>query len=96
MVYESKGLLVGEGVRRETAQGIRDLITADPGVESIGKLATMYLGPDEVMLAVEVHFRQDGSGDERRRSIARMTRAIRDQYPRIRHVFLDASSLGGE
>lgn len=96
MVYESKSLLVGEGVGRKTAQGIRELIAADPGVQSIGKLATMYLGPDEVMLAVEVHFRPDGTGDERRRSIARMTRAIRDQYPRIRHVFLDASWLGGE
>jgi cation diffusion facilitator family transporter len=96
MVYESKGLLVGEGVGRQTAQGLRELITADAGVQSIGKLATMYLGPDEVMLAVEVHFRPDGSGDERRRSIVRITRAIRDKYPRIRHVFLDASWLGGE
>lgn len=95
MVYESKGLLVGEGVSRGTAQGIRELITVDADVESVGKLATMYLGPDEVMLAVEVHFRPERSGDDRRRSIARMTRAIQDKYPRIRHVFLDASWLGG-
>ena len=94
MVYESKGLLVGEGVSRATAQGIRELITVDADVESVGKLATMYLGPDEVMLAVEVHFRPERSGDDRRRSITRMTRAIQDKYPRIRHVFLDASWLG--
>jgi cation diffusion facilitator family transporter len=96
MVYESKGLLVGEGVGRGTAQGIRALVAGDPDVESVGKLATMYLGPDEVMLAVEVHFRAEQSGDDRRRSIARMTRAIRDKYPRIRHVFLDASWLAGD
>ena len=95
MVYESKGLLVGEGVTRATAQGIRELIAVEPDVESVGKLATMYLGPDEVMLAVEVHFRPERSGDDRRRSITRMTRAIQDKYPRIRHVFLDASWLGG-
>lgn len=95
MVYESKGLLVGEGVSRTTAQGIRALIAVDPDVDSVGKLATMYLGPDEVMLAVEVHFRAERSGDDRRRSITRMTRAIQDKYPRIRHVFLDASWLGG-
>lgn len=96
MVYESKSLLVGEGVGRNTAQGIRELIAADPNVQSIGRLATMYLGPDEVMLAVEVHFRADDSGYERRRAITRMTRAIQARYPRIRHVFLDASWLGGE
>ena len=94
MVYESKSLLVGEGVGRGTAQGLRDLIAADADVQSIGKLATLYLGPDEVMLAVEIHFRPERNGDDRRRSIARITRAIRDKYPRIRHVFLDASWLG--
>lgn len=94
MVYESKGLLIGEGVERGTTQGLRALISADPAVRGIGKLATMYLGPDDIMLAVEVHFHDDNSLDDTRRAIGRMTDAIRDRYPRIRHVFLDALSIG--
>jgi cation diffusion facilitator family transporter len=94
MVYESKGLLIGEGVERATAQELRALISADPSVQYVGKLATMYLGPDDVMLAVEVRFCGDESLDDTRHAIARMTSAIRGQYPRIRHVFLDASPLG--
>ncbi|HEX6138742.1 MAG TPA: cation diffusion facilitator family transporter [Casimicrobiaceae bacterium] len=94
MVVESRGLLIGEGVEKRTAQGIRELISAEPAVESIGKLVTMYLGPDDVMLAIEIRFRRDHAGLDTRRAIARITRAIRDRHPRIRHVFLDASSIG--
>jgi len=94
MVYESKGLLIGEGVTKETAHGVRALIAAESEVESIGKLGTLYLGPEDVMLAVEVRFRRDGSVADTRHAIGRMSNAIRAKYPRIRHVFLDASSIG--
>jgi len=94
MVYESKGLLIGEGVTKETAHGVRALIAAESEVESIGKLGTLYLGPEDVMLAVEVRFRRDGSVADTRHAIGRMSSAIRAKYPRIRHVFLDASSIG--
>jgi cation diffusion facilitator family transporter len=94
MVYESKSLLVGEGVGRATAQALRTLIASDAAVQSIGKLATLYLGPEDVMLAVEIRFHADNSLDDTRHAIGRITRSIREKYPRIRHVFLDASSIG--
>jgi cation diffusion facilitator family transporter len=94
MVYESKGLLIGEGVETRTTEGLRALLSAEPDVESIGKLITMYLGPDEIMLAIEIRFRRDNAAADNRRAIARLTAAIQKKYPRIRHVFLDASSIG--
>jgi cation diffusion facilitator family transporter len=94
MVYESKGLLIGEGVEKATALGVRAIISAEPEVESVGKLGTLYLGPEDVMLAVEVRFRRDGSVADTRHAIGHMANAIRAKYPRIRHVFLDASSIG--
>jgi cation diffusion facilitator family transporter len=93
MVYESKSLLVGEGVSRKTAQDLRTLIAGDPAVERVGKLATMYLGPEDVMLAVEIRFHSDNSLEDIRCAIARITQAIRERQPRVRHVFLDALSI---
>jgi divalent metal cation (Fe/Co/Zn/Cd) transporter len=93
MVYESKCLLVGEGVSRKTAQDLRTLIAGDPAVERVGKLATMYLGPEDVMLAVEIRFHSDNSLEDIRCAIARITQAIRERQPRVRHVFLDALSI---
>src|SRR4029078_3426244 len=56
MVYESKGLLIGEGLDRESLQSIQALVEGDPGVEWIGHLHTMYLGPHEVLLTIELRF----------------------------------------
>jgi hypothetical protein len=41
-----------------------------------------------------VRFRRDGSVADTRHAIGRMSNAIRAKYPRIRHVFLDASTIG--
>lgn len=94
MVYESKSLLVGEGVGKNTLRELRGLIAADPAVQSIGRLATLYLGPDDVMLAIDVRFQDASPTVDTRHAIARLTRTIKDRYPRIRHVFIDASSIG--
>lgn len=47
MVYESKGLLVGEGADRETLDEIRRIACAEPQVERVCRVSTMYLGPEE-------------------------------------------------
>ncbi|MCO5100057.1 MAG: cation diffusion facilitator family transporter [Burkholderiaceae bacterium] len=90
MVYESKGLLVGEGVEKQTLDEIRRIAGAEPQVERVCRLLTMYLGPDEIMLVLELAFRRTSPDDfDTRATIERITQAIRARFPRIRHVFLD-------
>ena len=93
MVYESKSLLIGEGVGLQTAEALREIIASEPAVESIGRLGSMYLGPDDIMLAIEVRFRRDRPPGAVRDAIARIKQAILERYPRIRHVLLDAGSI---
>ena len=94
MVYESKELLVGEGMEKGTLETLRGLVIADPSIERVDKLLTLYLGPDEVMLAIELRFRAGTKIEEVRRSLARLRRAIRDRYPRIRRIFVDTAAIG--
>ena len=89
MVYESKGLLVGEGVEKQTLKVLREIIVPDPAVERVERLLTMYLGPDEVMLVIELRFREQVDALEIRSAIARIKQTIRDCYPRIQHIFFD-------
>jgi cation diffusion facilitator family transporter len=91
MVYESKGLLVGEGVEQRTLAGLRDLIAADPAVGRVDRLRSMYLGPDDVVLVIALRFRDHGGLVEIRRAVERVKRAIREKYPRIRRIFLDSA-----
>ncbi len=94
MVYESKELLVGEGMEKSTLRSVREIICADPAVERVDKLLTLYLGPDEVMLAIELHFHPDTTAIEIRHAVTRFKLAIQAQYPRIRRVYLATSSIG--
>lgn len=93
MVYESKSLLIGEGVGLQTAEALREIIASEPAVEAIGRLGSMYLGPDDIMLAIEVRFHRDRPPGAVRDAIARIKQAILERYPRIRHVLLDAGSI---
>jgi cation diffusion facilitator family transporter len=94
MVYESKGLIVGEGVERKTLEELRALIRADPAVERVDQLLTMYLGPDEVLLAIELRFRSHTTVHDIRAAVARLKTDIRRRFPRIRRIFLDSASIG--
>ena len=96
MVYESKGLLIGEGLDRETLKSARALVEADPAVERVQHLHTLYLGPHEVLLAIELRFRSTISALEVRESVARIRQVIRAQYPDITRIFFGAESISGD
>jgi cation diffusion facilitator family transporter len=93
MVNESRKLLVGEGVDKSTLEAIRALAREDPAVEKVGRIFTMYLGPEEVMLVMEIRFRADAAVDVRT-GVLRIKRAIQGKYPRIKRISFDAASFG--
>jgi cation diffusion facilitator family transporter len=91
MMNESRKLLVGEGMERATLETIRQVATADPAVAHVGRLLTLYLGPEEVMLVIELNFHDEISIAELREAMARLKGAIRAKYPRIQRVFYDSA-----
>jgi len=96
MVYESKGLLIGEGLDRETLKSARALVEADPAVERVQHLHTLYLGAHEVLLTIELRFRSTISALEVREAVARIRREIRAQNPDVTHIFFGAESISGD
>ena len=55
---ESGALLLGESIAPETARRLKSLIESDPAVEQVGDLLTMHLGPEQVLLNVDIKFRR--------------------------------------
>ena len=96
MVYESKGLLIGEGLDRESLQSIQALVEADPGVEWVGHLHTMYLGPHEVLLTIELRFHGHISSLEVRQAARRLREGIRSRHPDVSRIFFGAEALSEE
>lgn len=93
LAYESKGLLVGEGVSKSVQLDIRRIAEQDHAVTRLGKVLTMHFGPHEVLLTVEMHFSPNLSADSVASAIDRVDRAIRAAHPDVKHIFLEAQSL---
>lgn len=96
MVYESKGLLIGEGLDHESLKSIRELVEGDEAVEWVGHLHTMYLGAHEVLLTIELRFRNHISALEVRQGVRRLQKNIQSQHPDVRRIFFSSESLSEE
>jgi divalent metal cation (Fe/Co/Zn/Cd) transporter len=92
MVRYTLVLLVGDAAAPATLESLKSLLSADPCVEGVDKLLTVYLGPEEVLLAIQVRFRPERMKDVRQ-ALARLRREIQRRYPRIRRIFIDATSI---
>ncbi|HEY9615193.1 MAG TPA: cation diffusion facilitator family transporter [Microcoleaceae cyanobacterium] len=95
LARESRGLLIGEGADLETVNQLRSLILADAAVNQVLRLLTLYLGPHEVLLNVEIQFHLNLSAEDVTQAIDRIESAIRTDYPDIRNIFVEAKSLTG-
>ena len=96
LAYESKGLLIGEGVDLETQRRIRALVEADRAVEHVGRVLTMHFGPHEVMLTLEVKFRDELSALGIRSAVARLQEAVREEEPDITRIFFASEPFAEE
>ena len=93
LAYETKGLLIGEGVDPKTLQSIRSIAADDNAVQKVRKSLTMHFGPHEVLLALDVEFKPELSSKQIGDAVNRMEANIRARHPEIQHIFIEAKAL---
>jgi divalent metal cation (Fe/Co/Zn/Cd) transporter len=93
LIAETKALLVGEGTDKETLRQIRALALADPGVDRAGYPLTMYFGPNNVLLTMNIQFCNGLAGSAIEESVDRIEASIRASYPNIRYIYLEADAI---
>jgi cation diffusion facilitator family transporter len=93
LAYESKGLLIGEGANPRTLSNICRLANADPAVAVVGRPLTMYFGPHEVLLNIDIQFRQGLTAAEIGTVINRLEREIKAQHSDIKRIFIEVRAL---
>jgi cation diffusion facilitator family transporter len=86
---ETKSLLVGEGATASDAGRIRDAINAHPDVEALIHLKTLYLGPDELLVAAKLAFASTAKLADVARSIDAVEASIRAAVPIARQIYLE-------
>jgi cation diffusion facilitator family transporter len=89
LIRESRSLLVGEGVQRETADAIRTLALAQPGVREAGRLLSMYVGAEDVLVTLDLHFDPAVPAGDVAATIKRIEGEVRERFPNIRRIYLE-------
>ena len=95
LARESKGLLIGEAEAEPILRDIEQIMRGDPAVLAIGRPATMFFGPQNAVLALDVQFAPSLDAERIAAAVERLESCIRAAHPEIRHIFLETSTLRG-
>ena len=90
LAYETKGLLIGESANHAVIRGIRDALQTQTNIEHINEVLTMHMGPDFILANISVDFADSISAGDVERDIAKIDRLIKQKFPEIKRVFIEA------
>ena len=93
LIREARGLLIGEGLRPDTLAALRAMVTQHALVRRVGRLLSMYIGPEEVLLAFDVQFTSDAPATDVAAAIAKIEAQIRERYPRISRIYIEPRTI---
>ena len=94
LAFECKGLLTGEGASEEVVSGIKQIINESQGIKHVNEVLTLHLGPEDVLLNVSLDFEDDLSSGEVEEAISTLESRIKQMFPEIRRVFIEAQGWG--
>ena len=86
---ETKSLLVGEGASVADTDAIRDAINAQPQVEALIHMKTLYLGPDELLVGAKVAFGRSRKLSDVANDINELEASIRAAVPIARVIYIE-------
>jgi cation diffusion facilitator family transporter len=92
LAYETKGLLIGESANQQVVEGIRAIAGDYEKVEHVNEVLTMHMGPDYILVNLSIAFVDMASSDEVEEAIALIDRRIKQVFPQIKRVFIEAES----
>ena len=95
LAYESRSLLVGEAADPEMVADIRRIVLEDPAVTGLGVVLTMHLGPDDVLLNIEVKFTPGLPAEEIHDAVHRIEERISEPFPEVSRIFIEVEALSG-
>lgn len=93
LIAETRGLLIGEAADKDTVEGIRSLLDANPDVRGVKRILTMQLAPESVLLNLDLHFKKEIAGSELPAIVDSIESAIRSHYPEITEIFIEAGAV---
>jgi len=88
LALETSSLLLGEGANRDDVRLIRESLVG-AGVERVIHLRTMYVGPDELLVAAKIAVPRTESAADVSEAIDAAEKRVRNAVPTAKIIFLE-------
>tara|TARA_R110002096_G_scaffold152824_17_gene316202 strand:+ start:9632 stop:10564 length:933 start_codon:yes stop_codon:yes gene_type:complete len=92
LAYETQSLLIGESANPELVKGIRTITDQFSTVDAVNELLTMHMGPNYILITMNVDFKDDLSITELEQTIADIDLQIKQAFPRVKRIFIEAGA----
>ncbi|WP_419995462.1 cation diffusion facilitator family transporter [Streptomyces boninensis] len=93
LIVETKSLLLGEGAADVDVEAIRKALTDGETVSSVIHMKTMYLGPEELLVAAKIAVRHEDSAEKVAEAINAAESRVREAVPTARQIYLEPDIL---
>lgn len=90
LAYETKGLLIGESADPEIVQGISTITNGYSEIAVVNETLTLHMGPEYILVNLSVDFDDSMDAESIEKAVARLTREIKNKYPRVKRIFVEA------
>ncbi|MBK7095684.1 MAG: cation diffusion facilitator family transporter [Saprospiraceae bacterium] len=93
MATETKNLLIGESITDEDMALIVEILNSYKEVDNFGNIRTMHLGPTEILITMEVNFKDNLKTTE----VEQLTIEIKDKLSKknnsFRYIYIETSNI---
>lgn len=93
LLRETKGLLIGEGLESEELSRVEHIVESNPHVAECGRILSLYLGPEDLLLTIDVTFDENASRNVIDETINEIERAIVREFPQTTRIFIEPEDL---
>ena len=93
LLRETKGLLIGEGLQGDELVQVARIVEADPRVHKCGRVLSLYLGPQDLLVTIDVTFEEKASRDAIDEAIDGIEREIVRAFPQTTRIFIEPENL---
>jgi len=92
LAYETKSLLIGESANPEVVQAIKKIVTDHKEVSSINEILTMHMGPDYLLVTMNIDFDNNVLTGKLEKVISKIDSQIKQTCPIVKRVFIEAEA----
>ena len=93
LLKETRSLVIGEGLTTDEINDIVFIVESDPAVIKCGRVLSLYLGPEDLLINLDVTFKDDQGEGGILVSIDRIEDEVMTEYPQATRVFIEPESL---